>query len=264
MSYRFFCKTQEGYVIKNLIELLQSNIKNGCFTIDKEGIYFRMTDSNRKTLIDVEFYHVYFNQYKFKSGQKIMIGLNLSHFYKMLKNIKKKDSIVLFINDDNDSELGIRVIPKEKNRLTTSYVKIQNLQSIDIDLPDGYNKPIIIPSNEYSKMIKDLSNIGGNTINISSNQSVMKFYCDNGGVYNREIVFGEDDEEEIKEYLVQEYNTEQLTRISKITGLSNQLQLFQSKDLPFCLKSNIGSIGKIEIYTKDKNQIQESLNENDD
>jgi hypothetical protein len=99
--------------------------------------------------------------------------------------------------------------------------------------------------------------MGGNVINISSSQDTVKFHCDNGGVYSREIVFG-DDENKDEDSCSQEYYTEQLTRLSKIAGLSTQIQIYQSQNLPFHIKSNIGNLGKISIFTKDKSQIEES------
>lgn len=261
-SYTFFCKTSEGYIIKTLAELLQNNIKNGCFILSKKGITFRMTDSNKKILIDLEMLSENFMQYKFKNNTPLSIGLNFSHFYKMVKSIKKKDSIVLFIEENNQTDLGIRVIPKEKNRITTSFIKIQNLQSLDIELPEGYNNAIIIPSNEYTKMIKDLSNMGGNSICVSSSENTIKFVCNSNGVYSRDIVFGESEQDE-KEIISQDFETEQLSRISKVAGLSNQIQIYQLEDLPILFKSNIGSIGKISVYLKDKSLI-EKLNDNDE
>ena len=176
-NYIFYCKTNEGYIIKTLSELLQNNIKNGCLIVSKKNIIFRMTDSNRKILIDFELQGESFTQYKYKNSSSMMsIGLNFSHLYRMVKNIKKKDSIVIFIEEENPTELGIKVIPKEKNRVTTSHVKIQNLQSLEIELPNGYNNAIIIPSNEYTKMIKDLNNMGGNTISISSTNNIINIW----------------------------------------------------------------------------------------
>jgi proliferating cell nuclear antigen PCNA len=263
-NYTFFCKTSEGYIIKTLAELLQNNIKNGCFVVSKRSITFRMTDSNRKILIDLDLQSDNFTQYKFK-GNNMSIGLNFSHFYKMVKNIKKKDSVVLFIEEDKPTELGIKVIPKEKNRVTTSYVKIQNLQSLDIELPSGYNSAIIIPSNEYIKMIKDLNNMGGNSISVSSNSSIIKFGCISNGVYSRDIVFGDqDDSENESEDVCQEFETEQLIRISKVSGLSSQIQIYQAKDLPVLFKSNIGNLGKMSIYIKDKTLQEDSIQQNDD
>lgn len=254
----FYVKTSEGYIIKILAELLQNNIKNGCFIVSKKGIIFRMTDSNRKILIDLELISDNFAQYKCKSTP-MSIGLNFSHLYKMVKSIKKKDSIVLFIEEGKDTELGIKVIPKEKNRITTSYVKIQNLQSLDIELPQGYHNSIIVPSGEYVKMIKDLNNMGGNMISISSTSSQVRFGCNANGVYSRNIVFG-DDEDSVTENVQQEFDTEQLTRITKIAGLSTQLQIYQSTDLPVLFKSNIGNLGKIFVYVKDKTLHDDGVN----
>lgn len=259
----FFCKTSEGYIIKTLAELLQNNIKNGCFILSRKGIILRMTDSNKKILIDIDMQADNFTQYKYKPNSTMSIGLNFSHFYKMVKNIKKKDSVVLFIEEEKQTELGIKVIPKEKNRVTTSFVKIQNLQSLDIELPDGYTNSIIVPSNEYTKMIKDLNNIGGNTINISSSNNIIKFSCNSNGVYSRDIMFGESEEDDEKENVSQEFETEQLTRISKVSGLSTQIQIYQSPNLPILLKSNIGNLGKIFVYLKDKTLHEDLLNEND-
>ena len=254
-NYLFYCKTAEGYIIKILSELLQNNIKNGCFIINENGIFFRMTDSNRRILIDLSLDANHFSNYKF-SGKPLSVGLNLSHFYKMLKNIKKKDSLALFITEDKEDELGIRVIPKEKNRVTTSYVKIQNLQSLDIDIPSDYKKPVNIPSNEYIKMIKDLNNMGGNLITVSSGVGFFKFNCNTNGIYSREIIFG-DTEEKMDISFVQDFDTEQLYRMSKISGLSTMIQVYQNAELPLFFSSNIGNMGKISIYIKDKKQIQE-------
>lgn len=262
-NYSFFCKTSEGYIIKTLAELLQNNIKTGCFILSHKGLVFRMTDSNKKILLDVDLNAENFVQFKFKHAASISIGLNFTHFYKMVKSIKKKDSVVLFIEDERPNELGIRVIPKEKNRITTSFVKIQNLQSLDIELPDGYDGAVIVPSNEYIKMIKDLNSMGGNSIQVSSNGNIIKFGCNSNGVYSRDIVFGDDDGEEEKFNVSQEFETEQFVRISKVAGLSTQIQIFQADELPILIKSNVGNLGKICVYMKDKT-MQESMQEADE
>ena len=179
----------------------------------------------------------------------------------MLRSIKKKDSISLFIEKENPSDLGITIIPKEANRITTSTIKIQNVQQLHIDEVSGYDKPIIVPSNEYQKMCKDMSNIG-NIIKVSSKRYNIKFSCNGGSVYSREVMFGEiekDIEEEEKE-IVQEFETEQLSRIAKIAGLSSKMQIYQDEDSALLFKSQVGNIGKISIYVKSKKEIEEEEN----
>jgi proliferating cell nuclear antigen len=181
----------------------------------------------------------------------------------MVKAIKKKDSMVLFIDDERPTDLGIKVVPKENNRVTTSYIKIQDIQNLDIDIPTNYGKPVIVPSAEYQKLCKDMNNIG-NTINIVSKGFYVRFLCNAGSVYSREVVFGEIEDEDDKndslkeqpEYN-QDFDIEQLSRIAKISGLSSNMQMFPKEGLPLFFRSNIGSLGKISIYIKSKKQVEE-------
>lgn len=261
MTITFKAKTQEGYSIKILAELLQHNLKTACFEIDKNGVKLRMTDTQKRILIDLQLDYENYSIYKYKLSEKSYLGINLNHFHKMLKSIKKKDSIVLFINDIAMSDLGIEVLPKEKNRVTTSYVKIQSIQNLDIELPEGYEKPIIVPSNEFQKMIKDMTNIS-NTIGIISKNYQIKFVCDAGSVYKREVVFGETDDDDDDDYddteeYSDEFDTEQLSRIIKMAGLYPTMQIYVKKGLPLLFQTNVGGLGKIRIYIKSKKQMEE-------
>lgn len=261
MTVIFKAKTHCAYTIKIMAELLQNNIKTACFEIDENGIKLCMMDHHRTILIQLLLESENFIYYKFRSKEKLFLGINLNHFHKMLKSIKKKDSIQLFINDESPTDLGIKVIPKENNRVTTSFVKIQGIQTLDIDVPEGYDKPIIVPSTEYQKMCKDMTHIG-NIINIVARKFHIKFRCNAGGVMKRHVEFGEmcdsdddDDEKDCIEYN-QDFDTEQLSRITKMAGLSSNIQIYPSKGKPLLFRSSIGSLGKISIYIKSKDLIE--------
>jgi proliferating cell nuclear antigen len=262
MTIRLDAKTLEGHVVKTLTELLQNNIKNGCYEIDKDGIYFRMTDSNKRILFDLELNNENFSIYRF-NGDKIYMGINQSHLYKMLKSVKKKDSVEFIIDDERPNDLAINIIPKEKNRVTTSYIKLQNIQNLDIDVPEGYGKPIIVSASDYQKMCKDMSKIGS-TIKVSSKQYSIKFNCNSCGVYSREEIFGETehDDKHTPYKNEQDFDTEQLCRIAKIAGLSHNMQIFQEPDLPLLFRTSVGTLGKISIYVKSKIQIEEDEQNN--
>lgn len=261
----FKCKSNEAYCIKILAELLSNNIKTGCFVLDESGIYLRMMDHHRSILIDLVLNANNFQMYKF-SGKKIYLGINLNHFHKMLKSIKKKDSIELFITEEAPNDLGIKVIPKENNRVTTSFIKIQNVQNLDINIPTGYNKPIIVSSSEYQKLVKEMSSIG-TTLKVLSKNYTIEFSCNAGGILKRTVQFGEMDEEDatsatghddVTSEYEQEFVTDQLCRITKLSGLSNNMQIFPGKPLLF--SSSVGSLGKICIYIKSKKEQIDSEN----
>lgn len=260
MTILFKSKTREGFSLKVLAELLQNNIKTACFELDKTGIRLRMMDHHRTILIDLELEADNFSVYKYKGTDKLRLGINLSHLHKMLKSVKKRDSIQFFIDDTAPTDLGIKVIPKENNRITTSFIKIQSIQALDIELPEGYGKPVIVPSGEFQKMCKGLSHISPLT-HITAKNFLIRFSSDAGGVMKRFTEFGEtedsdseiedkkDDAPEYAEY----FDTEQLTKITKLAGLSPTMQIYPKNDNPLLFKSLVGNLGKISIYLKSKN-----------
>ena len=265
--YQFRCKTSDAYTFKMLIELFHNNIKTACFEITPQKLSLRMMDSNRRTLIDVVLLAEHFNLYYFspiiESGV-LHIGINLNHFFKMLKSIKKKDTLILFIQESQSHDLGIEITPKDYSRLTTSYVKIQNIQNLEIAVPDHYNSSILVQSNEFSKMCKDMFNMS-NTILITAKKYSVGFMSNVGNVYSREVILGNTDQNSTDHNIIfqDEFDTEQLSRILKISNLSTTLSVHFGENVPILLSSKVGILGSIRIFVKSKRQIEEELNISD-
>ena len=269
MPLKFKCKTGEAYQVKVLAELLTNNLKTGCFEVCSDGISLRMFDNPRKTLVDLSLLGENFSMYKVrKNEEKFCMGLNLNHFHKMLKSIKKKDSLQLFIDPENPNELGIRTIPKENTRITTSGIKVQEIQNLEIEVPRGYGKPVIVPSSEFQKMCKDLSSIGSVNIHVRARDFHIEFMADADGILKRKVAFGEnedsdddDSEDERSPEYSATFTTDQLSRITKLAGLSNTMQIFPANSkLPLLFRSSVGSLGKISIYVKSKELVEEEKN----
>ena len=264
----FRAKSTEAYCIKILSELLANNLKSGCFEIDEDGIKLTMMDNHRKILIDLYMNSINFSVYKFNNPEKLFVGINLGFLFRTLKSIKKKDLIEFFITSEDPTDLNIQVIPKDNARITTSIMKIQNIQTLDISIPEGYGKTLIISSGEYSKMLKDLGSLGnnikGNIIKIVSRNRQIEFSCNSAGILKRKVKFGEMDEDiedELSESKGECYNEEfpsdLLSKITKLAGLSSQIQVYIGK--PLKLVSNIGNLGKISVYVKSKSEIESQI-----
>jgi len=260
-SKLFKAQTSEGYTIKVLADLLQNNLKTACLKIDVEGIRLTMFDSHRRVCFSFQLLAENFQVFKFKPANSLYLGLNLGHFYKMIKSIKKKDSIVLFIKSDCPTDLGIKVVPKENNRITTSFIKIQNVQHLDVKLPDGYSNPIIVPSNEYQKMCKDMSSIS-TSLSVQARKYSIRFSCDAGSIYSREVSFGEldadsdSDDEDVDIKYEDTFYTEQLSRIVKVAGLASNIQVFVGANQPMLFRTGVGSLGKLSVYIKSRSLIE--------
>lgn len=254
----FKAKTTEAYYVKVLVELLSNILKSGCFEFSENGIFLRQIDTQRKTLVDIELNHNNFQIYRINNPEGYHVNITLTHLYGMLKSIKKKDSLILSINDENLTELSIETFPQENTRRTISIIKIQQTQNVDIDLPMDYSRPIIIKSTEFQKTMKDMLNIG-TTIKVESKGNKIIFSSDADEILKRIIEFGEDNEDSDTRSYSQTFSTDQFSRIIKLSALGSNIHIFPGHPLLF--KTNIGNIGKIAIYIKSLEEIENEKNE---
>ena len=117
-----------------------------------------MMNSNQNLLIDCNLKAENFQLFFFSThieNQCINVGINLSHFYRMLKSIKIRDNLVLFIQEQNPHEIGIEIIPKDLSRKTISLIKIQNIENLNIELPIRYENSLLVHAN-FAKCAKIL------------------------------------------------------------------------------------------------------------
>lgn len=247
----FKIKTSEGYQLKIMTELLSTNFQDACFDFSENGIYLRQMDQNQRILIDIKMDKTNFNKYDFNYDSNMLIGINLNYLQKILKIVKKKDTLQLFM--DSDDKLAVRTIPKENQRQTTSFVAVKKIQHIDIDIPEDYLHNVTISSSEFQKMVKDLVSLE-NLINISATKSGLRFSCEIGNLFSREVAFGDFDEDDEMIYN-KTFSSKHLVKISKMAGLSNNIKIFVCQDKPLLFESNISSLGHISIFLKANEDI---------
>jgi len=269
MAITFIVSTNEAHRLKVLIEMFCHTIKLACFELTDKGVYLRTTDSEDSLLIDLVLKREQFKKYK--CVKPMYIGVNVLHLYKMLKCVKKKDSITLFIDDERPNDLAIKIEQYDQHNRTTSFVKIQNVQNIAPCVPTGYGHPVIISSANFQKLIKGLNHIY-EQVSVTATTDWIRFMCDAGEVYSREIEIGEltdsdrlilkDVDTRIKnnEVLPDEwhhytFHTYQLVQLIKLSGLSSNIQAYINQDLPLQFRLNVGSLGDISTYIKSIDQM---------
>jgi len=262
VKYLFRAKTKESdaFVIKILGELLSNVVTWSPFNVSEKGISLNQRDESNQQWVEIFLnksdFHV------FKCDKPINFLVHSNTFYKMLKTIKKKDTITLFITEADPLRLGITVEQQtEKNKVTT-YIKISYHQPEEINLGadniSEYGNPLIISSKEFQKL-KILHPIS-ETIKLKSNEGRLTFSCDAGELVERELVINTEDDEEsemLPNNYEQTYNTESITQLTKCAGQSgNTVHIFIQRDLPLKIKMRAGNLGELVIYIKSKEMIE--------
>ena len=262
-KYLFKAKTVRGYTTKALSEVLQNILTDVCFTLDKNGIRLLTVDNMEPStlMVELDLKGNEFDEYYCPKPQSI--GVNLQHLYKMLKSIKKKDSVCLFIEKAKPAVLGITTIQADSGQPVNSAIKIQKLSQIVASIPTGYGHPIHISTTTYQKTCKDMQNIS-NVMIIRSRGRFMEFDCDMEGMYGRKVPFGDTEDAENKE--LEEYSdtfyTKSLGRLMKVSGLNDRMRVYtppidNPMDVPLKISINTDQLGILNIFMKSIRQINE-------
>jgi len=258
-QYCFNCKTDEAYNIKILSEIVSGILKLSFYTISNEGIMLKMMDNNQRMMLDIKLLSDNFLKYNLTDPDSVIhIGVNSTFFHKLLKSIKKKDTLELLL-DKNKEVLIIQNTYKERQRVSRSSITVQTVQNVDINGPKAFPNSVIIKSGDFQKMIKDLNTIGSDNVEFTMKRGVITFSCFAKGIMGREISYGELDETNTKynDYKCT-FRIQDLNRIIKICVLGDVIHLHQCTEaIPLVITTTIRNIGEITTIIK-QNELMES------
>ena len=231
--------------------LLETNI---VFT--KQGIKIINMDKTHTILVHLFLKSENFEFYECKKD-KIIVGVNILHLFKLITTIDNDDTLTIYIeNDDyNDgivTELGLKF---ENGNIKQS--KIQKLKLIEpeqdeLEIPDvKFSSIINMPSNDFQKIIRDLANIS-EKIEIKSVEDELIFKCV-GQFAKAEIRRSENNanmqmlNKQNNKIIQGEYSLKNLVYFIKCTNLCNQIEIYLENNRPLIVKYNVASLGEIKL-----------------
>ena len=276
----FYAEIPKGYTFKVTIDSLVTIMNRGTFIANKDGIFFRQADEAEHILYDANFPRKNLPGYACK--KEIFFNLNLSHFHKLMKNVKKKDSIVMYIDMNEQEKLSLVIKPSDSktnpsdSRTENIFVVIKQLQIqppiMDLPdiMPDGaqvYTYPKVIKSSEVQKM-KKMTSVGKIIKVEMQGSNYISFEADRGELYGSRFEYGQKlDEQDIKHrddidkselflYNAQ-FNVSSFVLLTKLPGLCSQMQFYAPTVPHYPIKIGMDALGlgTINVYVKDIDQI---------
>lgn len=259
-NYLFYASTkEEAHIIKNLIEVLQNNLIDVCFHFTKDSISLLTPDVVISTNIWI---NLLLDSKKFDQWYcetDLNIGVNLQHMYKMIKSIKKKDNLTLYITREKPRQLSIKRIATTgvSRKPDISHINIQSLQSNIVDLPSGYKHFHQIVTSDFQKAIKEMSALS-NSIMIQGNkhQLTVKFCID--GLCEKVVELDQDPSGNGNEYNLDNivytfnktYSSKILGQFIKLPGLNSTMKVYAENQKHLKIEIDVGNLGSLEIFIK--------------
>ena len=250
-KYYLNIKTEQAGAFRILIEALKEILTEGNFIFDETGVKLMAMDSTHSILIHMKLDHENFEF--FHCPKKMLVGVNMLNFFKLIKTMGNSETLTLFIEKENENKLGILINNSEKNSQTIYKLNLLDIADENIKIPPAeFETELSLPSNDFQKIIRDMINIGEN-IEIKSIGSQLLLNC-TGDFASQETILGETNnglkfnQISPKELPIQGiYSLKYLILFTKCTNLCNQINLYIKNDYPLIIRYSVASLGDIKL-----------------
>ena len=241
-------QTVQSNALRTLIEVLKDVLNDINITFDDTGMKIMAMDGSHVALIHMKLHAERFEKYYCK--QKLNIGVCMGSWFKLMKTVGTNDTIGLFIEDEQPNELCIRIENASKNSSTTFKLKLLDIDNQDLNIPDvEINCVVTMPSNDFQRLCRDMSNIG-DSVEIISDTDGLHFKCE-GDFASQETVIGEAthglvfNKRDSDDTISGKFSLKYINLFTKSTNLCNTIELYLKPDNPLILKYSVANLGEI-------------------
>ena len=232
--------------------LLETNI-----VFQPDGIRIVNMDKSHTILVHLFLAASNFEVFECKKN-KIVIGVNMIHMFKVINTIDNDDTLTLYIrNCDYDDgivqHLSFKFENSDIKQFKTQHLRLIEPDPDEMQVPDvSFSSIINLPSTDFQKIIRDLSCIS-DKLEIKSVANELIFRC-SGQFATAEIRRTESEggmafiqKQEGTMVTQGEFSLKNLTYFIKCTNLCSQIELYIENNLPLIVKYYVASLGEIKL-----------------
>lgn len=232
--------------------LLETNI-----SFRPDGIRIINMDKSQTILVHLFLDAQNFEFYECKK-EKIIIGVNMFHLFKLINSIDNDDTLTIYIENADYyagivSHLALKFENGDIKQCKTQKLKLIEPEQDEIVIPDvDFSSIINLPSQDFQKIIRDLSCIS-DKLEIKSVGNELIFKCQ-GQFASAEIHRAEADgsmeflsEQDSTKVVQGEFSLKNLGYFIKCTNLCSQVEMYLENDLPLVVKYEVASLGNIRL-----------------
>ncbi len=262
-EYLFYAKTPEAFIIKAISEHLKICLKiEAEFQINQDGIFLRKPTTDGHFMCEIILKRDSFQSYVYNSDDSdTFIGVDLPYLKTLTSSIKKKDSIDIGVKKDEYNEMQrIDLFIYSMGKRDVNQINFYKpLKKMEMKL-DSYTHPVLIPSNEFQKMIKRMNKFTKDkiTIRLQPRNSFVSFYASGNNIVESSSEFGKFNASD--KYFQQDYYVLDFKKLTKMSTMSKHIKIYEPTlpNYPIKIGVNAGTLGECNIYMKDCNFIDKN------
>ncbi|XP_072165057.1 proliferating cell nuclear antigen-like [Diadema setosum] len=254
----FEARLLQGTILKKALEAIKEMVKDGNWECSSSGISMQSMDFSHVALIMLNLKESLFDKYR--CDRNVTLGLNHETLSKILKCAANDDVITLKASDQPD-EINILFQSSNDEKTSEFVVKLIDFDGEQLGIPDTeYTATIKLPSQEFQRICRDLSQFG-DTVVISAKKGSVEF-SGSGDVGTAKIVLKEnggiDDDDKISVEMDKDqpcslsFANRYLNHFTKATPLSDTVTLQLCPENPLVVSYDISNMGFMKFYLAPK------------
>lgn len=246
--------------IKTLMTALKDILLETNITITKSGIKIINMDKSHTILVHLMLYADNFETYECKMD-KIIIGVNMMHLFKLINTIDSNDTLTIYIEEDDFNDGIVKYLGLKFENGEIKQQKIQKLRLIEpdneeLEIPDvKFSSVLTLPSSDFQKIVRDLACISDKIEirSVSTDEGVELVFKCSGSFAQAEIRRSENEgtmniiNNNNNKIIQGEYSLKNLGYFIKCTNLCNDIEIYLENNLPFVVKYSVASLGEIKL-----------------
>ncbi len=221
-------------------------------------------DPTKTVLINLKLDGINFNKFVCRKS-KLLIGVNLGCFYKLIKSMGKNDILSLDVDHDNKNYLNIKIDSPDEKKDSEFKMKLLDLNETKMFIPEiTFDAVITMDSQEFNKLCREMNNIA-DYVEIKCLTDKIIFTCkgeyaDRKTTYRASTLKDTDEDENIlvsishasktvgsnAPQIVQGiFELKNLVLFSKCASLCNDIEIYMKNNFPLVIKYTVATLGRI-------------------
>jgi len=259
----FEAKLIKGGILKKVLDAIKDLLNEATFDCSEAGIQLQAMDNSHVSLVSLNMRSEGFD--KFRCDRNLSMGMNLASLTKVLR-CANNDDIITMKAQDNADVVTFVFESQGGDRISDFDMKLMNLDQEHLGIPEtDYACIVKMPSSEWSRIVRDLSGVGESIVIACTKQGVK--FSSTGDIGSGNVKLAQtssaDDEKtavhiDLQEPVTLTFASRYLNSFAKAAGLSEQVVLSMSPEVPLVVEFKIEDLGYIRYYLAPKIEDEEN------
>ncbi|PSN63036.1 proliferating cell nuclear antigen [Corynespora cassiicola Philippines] len=249
-------RLEESVTLKKVVDAIKDLVQDCNFDCNDSGIALQAMDNSHVALVSMLLKSEAFAVYR--CDRNIALGINLGSLTKVLRAAQNDDELTIKAEDAPDV-VNLLFESKADERLQEYEIKLMDIDQEHLGIPEtDYAATVSMSATEFQRICRDLSALS-ESVTIECSKEGIKFSC-TGDIGSGSVMLKPKAELEgknniqidLSEPVNLTFSLKYLVNFCKAGGLSDQVKLCLSTDVPLLVEYSMVSNSYLRFYLAPK------------